>query len=69
MLEVCAILIQCYLTDIKSGPRDTIVSSRDSIMARCNTESRSHPRGKYYDWDGSWSFYYQQCMYSNGQIP
>jgi hypothetical protein len=62
MLEVCALLIQCHLVDVKLTPRELAIQ-------HCNVESRNHPRGKYYDYDMAWSHYYQQCMYSAGYVP
>ena len=62
MLEVCALLIQCYLVDVKLTPREVAIN-------RCSVESRRHPPGKYYDWDGVWQHYYQQCMYEAGHAP
>ena len=62
MLEMCVLLVQCYIVEVK-------VESRDAAMARCNVESRRHPPGKYYDWDGSWDRYYRACMFAAGYVP
>jgi hypothetical protein len=62
MFEICALLIQCYLVDIKLTPREVAIN-------RCNIESRRHPPGKYYDYDSAWSRYYEQCMHQAGYVP
>ena len=62
MLEVCVLLAQCYLTDVKFTPREAAIQ-------RCNAQARSLPKGKYYDWDGVWNMRYSSCMAEAGQVP
>ena len=64
MLTAAALLLslQSYVIEVK-------VTTREETMTRCLTQSRQHPRGKYYDWDGGWDIYYRQCMLNAGYVP
>ena len=66
MIELCllASLAHCSLE-----PVEIRFTQREAAINRCSTESRQHPRGKYYDWDGGWDRYYSTCMHALGERP
>jgi hypothetical protein len=46
-----------------------IGGARAAAIKDCNAESKRHPPGKYYDWDGGWAVMYGACMHRHGEAP